>query len=569
MKKIINKLFLKIKESDKNYLRLLPIIIILVMPFISKKINFTEGHDFLYHISNIDAISKQINNFSLSKITPMIANNFGYGGGIFYPKLPHYIASIFATIFNSIPNSSMYSLKLTNILVIILSGYFMYILLKRIFKDKNIALLGSAFYITMPYFMTNIYVRTAFNETFVFLFMPLIMIGIIELLNKNYKLFYLYFIIGYIGLVNSHLVMGVYFTFMILIFLLINYKNIFTKENIKHLIIASTIIIAMILPSIIMMLEHKALNIYAVFDNEIMNANALNIKSNGLNIFDYINPVIRWGNDIYVFINIIVIIFSLLSFIYLVKKEKNEKRKNLVISILVCLIISILLSYKKFPYEYLPKLLLSVQFGFRFMTFVCFFISIFAAYGLNIIKQKNKDIIMKISIIICCITVLPFINNTDFKNIKELSFDYNSGMGWQKEYLTYNTIKNYDYFENRNNDIKIVTEDNDIKIRNVQNKIPNLKFDIDNVKDKATLEIPRLYYLGYDIKLINKEGKATKINYKNNKYGFISFDVNENGKIIIKYTGTLLYKISIILRYITIIILLLFILNKNRRKKYE
>ena len=298
VKKIINKL----KNIDKNYLIILIVTIILMMPLISTKINNIEGHDMAYHLSNIKAMTSQILDLSFTKISPIIGNGFGYGGAIFYPKLPHTFAGLIGLITNFISNNEFYSLKICNILLVFLSGIVMYKLLIKLFNNKNISLLGSIFYITMPYFMTNIYVRTAFNESFMYLFMPIVLIGIIDLLKENYKSFYLNFILGYVALINTHLVLSVYYTFIILVILLINHKKIFKKEILKKLIISSIIILLLSMPSVIMMLEHKALDIYTVFDSNAMNASSLNIKANGLSMFDYLQPEIRYGNNIYVFI---------------------------------------------------------------------------------------------------------------------------------------------------------------------------------------------------------------------------------------------------------------------------
>ena len=524
------------------------------MPLISTKINNIEGHDMMYHLSNIKAMTSQILSLNFTKISPIIANGFGYGGAIFYPKLPHTFAGIIGLLTVFINNNEFYILKISSILLVFLSGIIMYKLLIKLFNNKNISLLGSIFYITMPYFMTNIYVRTSFNESFMYLFMPIVLIGIIDLLKENYKSFYIYFILGYLGLINSHLVLSVYFTFIIIVILLINHKQILKKENIKKLIISSIIILILALPSLIMMLEHKELNIYTVFDSAAMNASALNVKANGLSIFDYIQPEIRYGNNIYVFINIIVILFSLMSVVYLFKYEKNKHTKKLVISILIALIISLLFSFHKFPYQYFPKLLLSVQFGFRFVLFIGLFISIFASYGLNLICDKNKEIIKDIAIILSCIIVLPFINNTDFIKISNITYDYNQGMGWQKEYLTKYTRENMEYFENRNNDI-LINQGENIKIKKVKDKVPYLEFKISGIKNKSIeLEIPRLYYLGYNIKLIT-ENKTKQLDYTHGENGFITFKVPDNGIIIVEYTGTTLYKISRIIRLITISLL--------------
>lgn len=561
MKKIINKL----KNIDKNYLNIFIVTIILMMPLISTKINNVEGHDMAYHLANIKAMTSQILDLNFTKISPIIGNGFGYGGAIFYPKLPHTFAGLISFITNFISNNEFYTLKICNILLVFLSGIVMYKLLIKLFNNKNISLLGSIFYITMPYFMTNIYVRTAFNESFMYLFMPVVLIGIIDLLKENYKSFYLNFILGYVALINTHLVLTVYYTFIILVILLINHKRIFKKEILKKLIISSIIILLLSMPSVIMMLEHKALDIYTVFDSNAMNASSLNIKANGLSLFDYLQPEIRYGNNIYVFINIVVIIFSLMSVIYLVKYEKNKQTKRLVLSILIGLIISMLLSYHKFPYQYLPKLLLSVQFGFRFVLFIGLFISIFASYGLNFISNKNKENIKNISMIICCLIVLPFINNSTFIKINDTSYDYNQGMGWQKEYLTKYTSANIDYFNTRDNEIKI--NNKNIKIEKVKDEVPHLEFEISKIKDKSVeIEIPRLYYLGYDIKLITNYD-VKEIEYNPGDKGFITFEVEEEGIIKVDYTGTTLYKISKILRLTTLIVLGIYLLKGKIKSK--
>ena len=233
LKKKINNLITKIKKIDNNYYFIALITIILVMPLISKK--YFYGHDVLYHISNIETIKNDLLNLNFSHIASSIANNFGYGGAIFYPKLPHLFSALIAIPISIVGMSGVYAMKISQILVVFLSAFFMYRLLISVLKNKNIALLGSIFYITMPYFMTNIYVRSSFNETFTFLFMPIIIQGLVYLFQKQYNKFYLYFILGYLGMMNSHLVLSVYFTILVCIFLLLNIKRVLNKENIINI----------------------------------------------------------------------------------------------------------------------------------------------------------------------------------------------------------------------------------------------------------------------------------------------------------------------------------------------
>lgn len=39
--------------------------------------------------------------FFPDKVVPLIANNFGWGNGIFYPSLPHYVTAYLGIIFST------------------------------------------------------------------------------------------------------------------------------------------------------------------------------------------------------------------------------------------------------------------------------------------------------------------------------------------------------------------------------------------------------------------------------------------------------------------------------------
>ena len=77
----MKKLWSKI---DKNYIWITCITILIFFPFL---IFYVNGHDSLYHISNVYALSSNFNIFHLFdyKIFPVIAKGFGYGSGIFFP----------------------------------------------------------------------------------------------------------------------------------------------------------------------------------------------------------------------------------------------------------------------------------------------------------------------------------------------------------------------------------------------------------------------------------------------------------------------------------------------------
>ena len=556
------------KNIMKKYKKIILIGLFLSMPLISK--NFILGHDSLYHLSNIESMIYALKKLNLTEISPLIANGFGYGGTIFYPKLPHFILAVISIIILPFNLSSKTAISIGNILIIILSSIAMCKLLYLLFNNKKVMLIGSCIYITMPYFISDIFVRSALNETCIYLFMPLVLIGLIYLSKGERKKFYIYFILGYIGMLGSHLVMSVYFTFLMFVYIIANLKKYLNKENFKHLFFSSMIILIIFLPKAILLIQHKNLNIYGVFDANLMGSTVENVKNFSITLKSVLIPDIYSGGINY-FINIFVIVISIFAIIFLLFKEKQKDTKQNLNGIVIILCISIFLSTKFFPYQYIPDLFLSIQFACRNHIFTCFTMSIIFSYGMSILYQYKSNIIKiipyvtMISSILCAVLI---INNAPYT--KNVSYDTIAGMGFQKEYLTKQALKNIEYIKNRQQGIKIISKNTKAKVKVIKDDVPYLKFTIAGLKEKERLELelPRLYYLGYEIILTSKEKEQT-IKYENNKNGFIKIIVPENGTVEIKYTGTAIYQIFSWVRNIAILIIILvcFKLKRNNRIK--
>ena len=544
---MIKKIIKKLSSIDKEYGLLFFINLFLFMPLISKK--FIYGHDTMYHIAQIDSLTKSILSGNFTKISSVIANSFGYGSSIFYPKLPHYICSIINIITGKL--NVVYSINIYFIIISFIACIMMYKLIKLVTTNKTSALLGSIFYITMPYYISDIFVRSALNESLILVFIPMIFLGIINLLKGNKKKFYLYFIIGYIGFINSHLVLCVYFTIFLLVFMLFNIKK--YLKHIKELLIGSGIILIMTLPNIIILLEHKLTNLYVVFDPKLMDLSTKTVQKNGIALIELLWP----GNTVvYYFINIIVLIFLVLGIIYFIKREKKNK---LIYGIIAFTVTSILFSLKIFPYNLLPKLLLSIQFPFRNNCFTIFGISIISSLGILIFKEKYKNYLVYPILLICIIISCFYINKSDFRNIsiEETSYDIYAGIGWNREYLTKNSLNNLDYFIKRDNKIKT---NKNIKIKELKSSFPSIKFKVEEINEKTKVELPRLYYLGYKVRQNNKT-----LNYKCNKNGFIEIELKEKGIVELDWVGTPLYNVFRLIRVLFIMTGLIIIIKKHTK----
>ncbi|MDO5480783.1 MAG: hypothetical protein Q4F60_00320, partial [Candidatus Saccharibacteria bacterium] len=201
MKKRFSQLWTWVKNGifrDKNYWWIFLAAGVVLLQFVSRK--YMNGDDTSYHVANIQAIIEtwKSGHFDL-KIFPFIGNNLGYGAGIFYPQLFHVMAAGLGMIFSPITSNLAWAMKAAHFLGMFLSGVTMYILMKNVTGKKNVALITAVIYMMMPYRMVEILVRDAQAEELLFVFLPMVVLGLKNLIEKNYRGFYGWFIVGYAG----------------------------------------------------------------------------------------------------------------------------------------------------------------------------------------------------------------------------------------------------------------------------------------------------------------------------------------------------------------------------------
>ena len=539
----------------KNKAKYLPYIIIFIFSLFMTcifKLSYINGDDSLFHIANINVIKDNL--FNLSKIRPMIANNYGYGIGIFYPQLPHVVGGILSFITSFIKDPYI-GIKLTKFIILFVSGISMYSYINKLYKSKIKGLIGSITYITSSYFIVDIFYRDALNESFVFMFMPIIFLGLYYLLEeeKIYK-FLIFFVLGYVGLMLSHLVLAVWFSIYVFIFLLFNIKKVLNKKIILSLLGSGIIILLLTSTFTIPMIEHMRLGEYYVFSRIYKATDIWRISCK-----DYLFIHFVKTSNSYLFVNIAIItlISCLLSFIKLLRGDTKVRRYLIIFLILSGF--GVLCTFNFHTWKIIPSMLRNIQFAWRSATFVLFFITIFSLDGLDYIYKiyKNKFITTIILLILLSIHLLISVDKIVLtKNIEENTSVY--GMGWQREYLPLEAW-NSDYINTRSNGIIILNGDGNIKIN--KNNVPDLTFTVSKIDKELEIELPRIYYLGYSI----KDNKGNNVNYKKDKNGFIKIKINKNGKYIVKYTGTTL---DSIFKYLSIITLIgyIFIIRLLKKK---
>ena len=558
LKKIIIKKIKKLESAKYINIYTIAIFLFSCFMFLPLVSNYIFGDDTLFHIANTHARGI---NFStiLSKILPLIGNDLGYGIGIFYPILPHMLGGFILNIISHIGFGEYAAIKLVKFIGLFSAAIFMYLLGSKLFKDKKKGLLTSLFYISSSYFCTDFYSRDALNESFIFIFMPLIFLGIYYLFcEKNKKLFYICFVIGYAGMMYSHLVMSVWFTIVFILFLLMFIKDIFKKENLLHLIIAAILILIFTSPFTIPLIEHMLNGEYVVFNVE---SSVLTWTLDLKYFFVQIFQTTGGNNRLYVALNIIVILLSIFTIYKIIVKKVPDYREKYIIGFLLFAVAGMILVSNDTFWYYTPDFLNNMQFPWRAASFVAFGFSLLAAEGLDVFCNlfKKKFIWAPYLLIIFVVASNVYYNMQNLQIVNHLPYRFNDGMGWSLEYLPMETLKKYEYFENRNPN-KVISSDKNVKIKVLNNDVPNIKFEINDIKKNTTLELPRLYYLGY--KIVDEDGN--NIEYFKNENGFVSIKISENGKYYVTYPGTEANQIANVVCGVAIIICILILIIKRK-----
>lgn len=548
------------KKSNIKWVLIIALItiILLFQLFYNKRL---YGHDTLFHTGSIIYLSKTISiiNPLGDKIIKLDTNPFGYGTWLFYPKLPHLLGAYLYLICKNV----YLSMNIIYLITSFLSGVIMFYLSKKLFHNNKVALLSSAIYLTYSYHICEIYIRDAYAENFMFMVIPLIFLGLYELKDNNTKQFYIYFILGYVIGMYSHLISMFFCTIFVFLYLIYYKKEFLQKDKIKKLLISAIIVTGLTLPFLTTIIEHRLLANYVVFTDSFSN------KSTTINSVIGIEKYINHNksaiyNNIIIYINYTTIVLLIITtVIFLQKKYRNKyksERKLLFFTSLVC----IALINSPWLWKRLPNIFSIIQFPWRITILLSIVISLYAPLCFINQYKIDKRMITTIYIIIILFTTVDGVNNIFYYGIKQYSnkeiINSPTVMGWQQEYLPISAINhtitlsdgtkpieenNYQLYDYPN---KIITNNN-VSIKVLKDTNKHYKFIVKNLKKDTVIIMPRTYYLGYQLTCNHKKYKL-----KESKNGLLEAKINKKGTYTLKYTGTIYDKISKIIGIMTIII---------------
>lgn len=549
----------KLKELLKNekYYSVIFILIASIfvcLPLMSKNIDMTYD-DGIQHIARLMGTYQSVQE-GQTNIMSNFCNSFGYSWNIFYSPLTAFLPLIFKIL----GLSFTVCIKLFMFLVVFLSGYFMYLFTKKITKNNNMAIIAGILYIFAPYRLTDMYIRNALPELTSFVFLPLVLLGIYNIFseeeNKKYVL-----AIGAIGLILTHTVITMYMAIIALIYVLINIKKLKDKNILKVLII--NILLILVITSFFWapLLEHKLSANYEVFKPGRMERTEVLISYK----LDFYRLFFTKTND-YMFYNIgLITLIGLLLTPVALKKVKNETYYKLYIFMLVTGIVLAIMTLKIFPFEHMPPILKMIQFTFRLLEFTSFLFAFVSAINIVTVCKVN---LRELIILLVALMILTIPYKSRIRTLE--NFDENilwpavpvtqdtgrvhAGLA-SFEYLPSKAFENRKYIETRTQNAIVMNENSATIIENEIKNGTKMSFNVKYVLEETKIELPYIYYLGYNITLKTANDKIKLKTFEtDNGFVGIKLPILEEGKVEVKYTGTWLMNLTNFLSLIGICI---------------
>lgn len=367
-----------------------------------------EGFFNFHDNTQVVRVSEMANSLSSGMFPVRWVAGLGYGYGYpifnFYGPLPYYLGGVISLTGFDV----LFSTKLMFIVGIATSGISMFFLSKKFFGEIA-GVVSGVLYAYFPYHAVNIYVRGAVGEFFAYAFLPIILLGVFEIIgNEPGKIFsrknipsILKISIGFFLVATSHNLT----LFMLLLLLIpLSLSSILILKFKK-------IFIGLLLLSIFLGVLLSSFYILPAF-SEMKSTNVASQVGGGAEYSDHFVCIPQYWNSAWGYggstvgcsdglsfklgkLNILLLILSLAAFGYAVFKKTFKLEEKIALVSFVTLLASIFFTIQLSQgvwgtVPYMPYL----QYPWRFINFVGLFLSFLSGYLIFRIEKSFSRTIM-------------------------------------------------------------------------------------------------------------------------------------------------------------------------------
>ncbi|MEK4947774.1 DUF6541 family protein [Carnobacterium sp. FSL W8-0810] len=511
------------------------------------------GDDLQFHKNRIEGLAEALRNHEyFPKVNMVFINTMGYASSIFYSDLFLYFPAILRVIGLSISETYILFIIAINFLTFIIA----YISFFNVTMKQKNSLVFSLLYTLSTYRLLDITRRGAIGEVLALCFLPIAFMGLYHIIYGKPNRWY-YLSIGMALIIYAHILSAIMLAFLILVFLLVNSKELLKNKNrITSFMKAVGITIPLVIGYFVPILEQMASQTFKVKSNPVVYISEKALKLGDI-IFDALSNNPRPNMGILLIVFMFVYVFSL-------KKITSNSSKHFILLSTFFLI----LTTDLIPWRVLEQTFFNtIQFPWRFFTFVtlltCWFI---AEDSLNFFNNK----VFKATVLIACVLFsFSYTINLRYQTDEKKMVTYNEFnkvdsyiIGSGLEYLPGNT--DYDKLKTKNLNLGYDTEN--IDIQNYTKFRSTITFDFDT-SSKQIVTLPLVYYKGYTSEFMGN-GQVSKPYLNETEEGLASIAVEGKGTVTIQYKNTFAQNISLIVSIFSWIFLCVFLIFRKEMYKY-
>lgn len=518
------------------------------------------GYDVYWHYRRLATLMEALSHGSYPVYLDFDgAMDFGQATKWFYPDI---MLIPFAWLGNM--TNILFAYKAMIFFFTFLTGIIAYITSQKLFNNNIFISIAVALLYTFAlYRMHNLFYRSALAEGMAMTFLPLVFWGLYEIIQGNYKRWYI-IAIGYSLLLMTHILTSVMMFMTIIIFLAICYKRIIREpKRLYYLLLAGAATMLISAVFLFPMIEQMLSNTFKYStpnpstwpqNNEFSVLRIIWGMFNGLNL-EEVNQFPSIG---------ITLTAAMACRFFLYEKTKEIKKIDIIA---IFGLFYVFIASNLFPWEIFPfNKMKFIQFPMRFFVFASYFFAIAGSFYLYKTIHSRFRKYLCLTIILITIGLTMVMNGREFQEAKILE---ESGLydpvPSEKNYYH---LANQDYTPARFPSLEyikeragiIITGHENTQVSDFKREYNTTTFDIDIQANEDIVEIPRYYYKGYTATLNGKD-----IPLKQSDEGLIELDIKESGKVTVIYSGTFLQKYSIYITIIACLLLITYIIIFNKK----
>ncbi len=473
--------------------------------------SIASGWDSWFHLNRLEGIK---DGFYSRQFPVMIyPNNYnGFGmAGVLYPNFFFYIPGILRVFHVSILSSYRFLL----LAVQIATPFAMYIAMKSMTNSVFPSFTAGFLYALFPYRLSNIYHRQAIGEVLALLFLPLIIAGLFHILYLIPKKGIPFLIIGYTGIIQSHILSCLLVAFFTCFLILLGGRRFFHRERRTSFFLSCLFVLLINLWYIVPFLSFYLSGI----NEQAFIGNFSKSSSTFLELLGFV-PLFDGGSQgILGLIGIACFLIPIFFLIFIKEKREDSLRKTGFFTLFFCGILFLSMTLSFFPWDILNKLSFikaatdMLQFPFRFHILTSPLLIMAASYFIGNFKEISyvnnihslKGFCMKKRQLIAAYFFFLFLSIFSSIGILFTSFFKEGDITILKGGVTRAHIPEYwpkgttdANFRNTN----LFYIDESLQISDYTQFENRIRFLYSTPNEESYLDVPLFYYKGYRAKVI-------------------------------------------------------------------